>query len=272
MLESEIYLTPNSNNVTVEGSVNGKFLATPLLRINYDKEILAYYEGAEFPQKGVSSLEVMRNVNIVKAIFISIFKVRFSLISIIEAFNYIGCRVLEQYFLKDQHRTAGGKELDSILSNFIFSLTSNRIVADRFSKIFSHLIEYDNAYRLRFIDLGSETSKEKLLENPRNEIKRILELLTEREVLFGKDVSNKFRYVSIVLRFVLLIPKFKRAFKYAITRSNWENMVYDNIDRYWACLRTDYDFMGMSSLARKVLLERNGFSLPIQKEYETRRN
>lgn len=268
MQESDIYINTKANNVATEGSVNGKIFATPLLRVNYDREILAYYEGAEFPQKGLSKNEVMYNVNIVKALFIGVFKIRFSIVSVIDAFTYVGNRVLEHYFLKDQYRTAGTKELDMIVSDFIFTLTSNRSVASRFSKLFSHLIEYDNAYRLRLIDLASETTKEKLLKKPIREIKRLMKILAEREVLLGESVVSKFRWVTNVLVVMLLIPKFRKAFKYAIHMADWEKMCWDNIDRYWACLRTDYNFMGMTSEERMDLLKKNGYSLPVQNEYK----
>ncbi len=267
-MNPDIYLDSKANNVAIEGSVNRKVMVTPLLRISYDDGIFAYYEGAEFPQKGVSPVEVMTSVNLIKAFFMGFFRIRFSIVSVLQAFTFFGNRIMAQYFLKDEYRTAGTRELDRIVCDFAFSLTSNRDIASQFARLFSHLIEYDNAYRLRFIDIASETTKEKLLKNPRKEIKRLFGLLVEREVYLGESIVMKFRWITKFLLFILLIPRFRKAFKFAIGRSHWDRMCWDNIDKYWACLRTDYNFMGMTYKSRMKLLESIGYSLPVQKEMQ----
>jgi hypothetical protein len=261
----DIYLTPEVNNPVLE-TPDSIVRVTPLIRVNYDRGIFAYYEGAEYPQKGMTPVEVMRSINIVKAIVSGVLSFRFNLLSLLMAFNRIGNKAIEQYLLKDEYRTAGTLELCRIVYDFIFSLTSNDTVALHFSRIFSHLIEYDNAYRLRFLDLGSETTKEKLLKNPRKEMKRLVKLLTEREVFLGKDVSDKFNKVVSILSWLLFIPKYRKAFKYAIHMADWEKMTFDNTDRYWACLRTDYDFFGLSYDERMKMIKDNGYSIPVQKE------
>lgn len=261
----EIYLTPEANNTALE-TPDTTITVTPLQRVKYDRGIFAYYEGAEYPQKGLSSVEVMKAINIVKSIIAGILSVRFNLISILRAFNRVGNKVIEQYLLKDEYRTAGTLELGRITYDFIFSLTSNDTVALHFSRIFSHLIEYDNAYRLRFLDLGTATSKEKLLKNPRKEMKRLVSLLSKREVFLGDDVTRKFKMVVNVLSLLLFIPKYRKAFKYAIHMADWEKMTFDNIDRYWAYLRTDYDFEGLSYVTRMRILEDYGYSIPVQNQ------
>jgi hypothetical protein len=261
----DIYLTPDANNTALE-TPDSIVRATPLLRVNYDRGIFAYYEGAEYPQKGVSSIEVMKAINIVKAIIAGVLSFRFTLLSLLMAFNRIGNKVIEQYLLKDEYRTAGTLELGRIMYDFIFSLTSNHTVALHFSNICSHLIEYDNAYRLRLLDLGSETTKERLLKNPRKEMKRLVKLLSDREVLLGEDVARKFRTAVNILSWLLFIPKYRKAFKHAIHMADWEKMTFDNIDKYWACLRTDYDFFGKPAYLRMLMLENEGYSIPVQKE------
>jgi hypothetical protein len=141
----DIYLETTANKPYKENQdLTGKIKVSKITHINYDNEILTYYEGAEFPMKGYPTQGAIIAVNIAKAIFIQVFKIRLSLVSILQVFNYIGNRVLEQYFLKDKHRTANTLELDSIVFSFVFSLTSNRLVASQFSRIFSHLIEFDS--------------------------------------------------------------------------------------------------------------------------------
>lgn len=261
----EIYLTPEANNTALE-TPDTTIKVTPLQRVKYDRGIFAYYEGAEFPQKGVSSVEVMKAINIVKAMITGILSIRFNLVSVLSAFNRVGNKVIEQYLLKDEYRTAGTLELCRIIYDFIFSLTSNVTVALHFSRIFSHLIEYDNAYRLRVLDLGTATSKEKLLKSPRKELKRLVKVLSDREIFLGEDVTRKFRATANILSLLLYIPKYKKAFKYAIYMADWEKMTFDNVDRYWAYLRTDYNFDGLSHYTRMRILEDKGFSLPVQNE------
>jgi hypothetical protein len=262
----EIYEKPNRNIVSLEKSSDGKRLVTSLLRVNFDGEVLSYYEGAEFPQRGFPTDQVLFTANILKAVFIGLLKIRPSITSFVEAFNYIGDKTVRQFLVKEQYRSAGMIELKDILSNFIFSLTSNRSISGRFGQILSHLIENDNAYRLRLVDIASETSKEKLLKSPRKEIKRLFKIISEREIFLGESIIQKFRHVKNLLCLLILIPKFRRAFKYAISQSNWSNLQYDNIDRYWAYLRTDYNFMGKTYEERMDIIKQNNFSLPIQKE------
>lgn len=262
---NDIYITPKSNNPVLE-TPDDVIRCTPLQRVNYDRGIFAYYEGAEYPQKGLTDSEVMKSVNFLKAMVIGIMSIRFSLVSIISAFNRIGNKVIEQYLLKDEYRTAGTLELDRVTYDFLFRATSNSVIASHFSKIFSHLIEYDNAYRLRLLDLGTATSKEKLLKKPIIEIRRLVKLLAKREVFLGEDVTRKFRWIANILSVMLLIPKYRKAFKYAIHMADWEKMTFDNIDRYWAYLRTDYDFDGLSHYTRSRILEDKGYSIPIQNE------
>lgn len=261
----EIYLIPEANNPVLE-TPDGIIRSTPLQRVKYDNGIFAYYEGAEFPQKGLTDGDTMKAINIVKAIVSGVLSIRFNLASVLRAFNRIGNKVIEQYFLKDEYRTAGTLELDRIIYDFIFSLTSKEDIARHFSKIFSHLIEYDNAYRLRILDLGTETSKEKLLKNPRKELKRLVKVMSEREIFLGDEVTKKFRTMANILSLLLYIPKYRKAFKYAIHMADWEKMTFDNTDRYWAYLRTDYNFDGLSHFTRSRILADQGYSLPVQNE------
>lgn len=261
----EIYLIPEANNPVLE-TPDRIIRSTPLQRVKYYNGIFAYYEGAEYPQKGLTDGDTMKAINIVKAIVSGILSIRCNLVSILRAFNRIGNKVIEQYFLKDEYRTAGTLELDRIIYDFICSLTSKDDIARHFSKIFSHLIEYDNAYRLRLLDLGTATSKDKLLRNPHKELKRLVKVMSEREIFLGEDVTRKFRAMANIVSLLLYIPKYRKAFRYAIHMADWEKMTFDNTDRYWAYLRTDYNFDGLSYEQRMKILKNAGYSLPVQKE------
>lgn len=252
--------------IFTEGSkANKTTLVSNITNISFHDGIYVEYEGASYPQKGIATPEILYNVNIMKAVFMSVFRLRPNINSLITEFNHLGIRIISQFFLKDEYMTAGGFELKKLTGNFIKPFVLNGRCAEQFGTIISHLVEYDNAYRLRLVDIASETSKELLLRNPRKEIKRLLGIIYDREIQF-EDVKKKFKYIGFVLRLVLLTPRFKKAFKNAVRESDFSKMQYDNIDRYWACLRTDYNFMGMSYNDRKELLKTNGLVEPIQKE------
>lgn len=254
--------------ILTEGSkMKSTTTVSNITNISFHDGIFVEYEGASYPQKGITTPETLYNVNIMKAVFMSVFMLRPNINSLITGFNRIGNRVLSQFFLRNQYRTAGALELSNIIFNFTKPFVLKERFADQFATIISHIIEYDNAYRLRVIDIASETTKEALVDNPRKEIKRLLGIIYDREIMFD-DVKTKFKSISFILRLFLLIPRFKKAFKNAIEKSNWERMKYDNIDRYWACLRTDYNFMGMSYEERIKFLKANGLVEPIQREIE----
>jgi hypothetical protein len=259
-----IYLHEKDKEATIAG-LSPKSKVSIVDYVSYENEIRTYYKGAEYPMKGLIRSEVMWSIDIVKALFIEVFKLRPNVVSILSSFNRIGNKIMGVYLLKDEYRMSGMKELDDIIYNFLFSYTSNDSISRQFSRIFSHLIEYDNAYRLRFVDIMSETDKAKLYKNPRKELKRLLLLMCSREVEHIQ-LKSKYKAVIFVLRAFLLLPKAKRAFRYAIEKSNIERMQYDDVDRYWACLRTDHNYMGLSSVERMKLLEDNGLSIPLQIE------
>jgi hypothetical protein len=165
---------------------------------------------------------------------------------------------LSQYFLKDEYRSVQMLELCKGLYHFAFSLTSNDVIASQFSKIVSHIIEYDNAYRLRFVDIASEIRVADLIKSPRKEIKRLLDIMIVRD----NAIRNKLQSIQQALFFILALPKIKKALAYSVSRINVDALKYDDIDKYWACLRQDYLFMGLSYEDRQSLIHNMGYSVP----------
>ena len=227
-------------------------------KVVFDKGIFVYYQGAEYPQKGLSSPEIISSINIIKASIIELLKIRFNYISFFSAFDRIGMKILGQYFLKNEYRSVQMLELCRGLYHFAFYLTANDFLASQFSKIVSHIIEYDNAYRLRFIDIASEINKDSLIKSPKKEVFRLLSVAMIRD----RAIRNKLQAIKRALYLVLSIPSIKKAIVYAVKNIDVNNMKYDNIDKYWACLRTDYDFMGLSNEDRRSLIHNAGYSIP----------
>ena len=235
---------------------------TIIERVSFDKGIFVYYRGAEFPMKGLSDRDTIFRIDILKALFIGIFSIRPNINSLLDIFNRIGNKVLDEKLLINDYMTSICQELEKMISIFLISYGVKDDIAHYTARIFAHLIEYDNAYRLRLVDIMSESDREMLIKKPRIEIKRLLSIIISREITHP-SLKKKFKRVIYPLLFVLLIPKVKKSFIKAISSIDLDRMKYDDIDRYWACLRTDYDFFGLSYQARLKLLDDQGFSRPI---------
>lgn len=230
--------------------------------ISLENGLNVFYKGGEYPMKGYVAPEALWSIDIVKSIFIETLKLKPSVVSILSAFNRIGYKCLDLYFLKPEFRMSCMLELQDITYRFIFSYTSNELISRQFSKIFSHLLEYDNAYRLRLIDICSETRAIWLCDSPIKEVARITAIACSREIVHGENLRRKIRAFSWLLRISLLLPKARRAFRYALRHSNFERLQYDNVDKYWVCLRDDYDYMGMTYTERQQIIKDMGYSQP----------
>ena len=98
---------------------------------------------------------------------------------------------------------------------------------------FNYVIQYDWAFRLRFLDLCNETTTELLTQNPRKEIKRLMALNKERDI---PKVHRKLNKFATIIQLILLYPPLKRKFKEMA-----QNLPKpDESDKYWMRLRTDY--------------------------------
>ncbi len=255
-----------AKNASLDGvSHESTVSACQITHISYDDGIKVYYEGGEYPQKLLTSSEALFATNIMKSIFMEVFKIRPSLHSIVSIFNRLASRTLFPNLLKDEYRAPCTLELNALILNFFISWGLNRTVASDFAQYFSHLFDFDNAYYLRLVDIMSETTASALLARPYREVKRLTALSFSRE-LWKKDM-HKMKYVYRVACLALLIPKVRRALRTALSRTDLSRMQYDNSDRYWACLREDYNFMGLTIDERKSLLASQGYSLPVTRTF-----
>ena len=177
----------------------------------------------------------------------------------INGFNSIAVKVLEAHILKPIHRMKFGLELENVIKIFLSELGVKK--AEMTGNLVSHVIEYDAAYRFRIQDILSETTKEKLIRNPRKEIKRLLRLEMERDYEF---VGNKFKLFATLASLLLIVPSIKKAFRRAIKECNLQYLQLDEGDRYWVLMRKDYNFLGKTYEQRQLLLQ--GQQIPISIE------
>lgn len=250
---------------------------TPVVKLSWDKGIFLYLKGAEYPQKGLTSAEAMWAVNMVKRNFIEAVKT-FSMktflpawllflfyrkktkVAVLEkllgSFNRQSWGIISPFVLKSDYLTPCAQEILWFSYSFLMNMGISADNADRFAVTIAHAVEYDNAYRYRIEDIFSETTKVKLMEDPKGEIKRLLKIMAERD---SANVHAKFRMVVLGMAFMMLF--FKKAFLTAINEIDVRKLALDEADRYWVCLRKDYKFLGKSYEERQEMLK--GKSLPV---------
>jgi hypothetical protein len=182
----------------------------------------------------------------------------------LDAFNRVALKAVSPTLLKDECLTNFSRETKRFIEVFVSKLGLTG--GDQLAIIVSNLIDYDNAYRLRLEDVLSETSKYRLLKNPRKEIRRLVGILKERETLRceikNTNIHYKFKVTAWLFSLALLIPKFNRAFKEAIEQSNFENFQYDEIDMYWVSMRTDFLWLGLTNEERLEFANKKGWKFP----------
>ncbi len=267
------YIPTREGTIMAEGTTSYK-----IDHIDYSNGVQVYVEGAEYPKKGFPTPEAIWSINLVKRTFIEsiklvslpqfwstlicilIFPKKKFLNKLIKSFNRLSFGALKPYILKPQFTTPIAKELESMVSSFLVDIGVEPLEASQCAEVFSHCIEYDTAYRYRLQDILSETSKQALYSNPRKEIKRIVYILSERELT--PSVAPKFKKLAYILNTLLLSPKIKRAFKNAVDNSYFSRLQYDDADRYWCMLREDYLFMGKTFKQRTDLLKLRKYKIP----------
>lgn len=196
-------------------------------RVDYTNGIRVYFKGHPFPHKGMPTEPAVAATNVVKKIIMMMKLPR------ITYFNILAREAFRPYVLRPEFMTPAASELMSVLKCFFRQLGLPEETASHLA----HVVEYDNAYRLRMQDLFSETTKEKLCRAPVREIWRLIEINKKRDYAV---VTNKFRKFAKIATIALLIPPIRTAFKKAILNSDYEKLCLDEGDRYWIKKRLDY--------------------------------
>ena len=244
-------------------------------KVEYQNGIQTFIKGAEYPQKGMAQAETIFFVNISKRILAEGLKLactpsilfglviyhitdKHSISKGIDLYNSILWKIISPYILKKEYMTGHAREMRSFTYNFLKEIGIHEYQAYQFSSIFSHFLEYDNAYRYRLQDLLSETTKEKLYHSPIKEIKRLVALNKKRD---SECVSSKIKAGGILLSLLLCIPKYRNAFKESLINLEFKDLQFDEVDLYWISMRTDYVYLGEEV---EVRAKRNkGKSMPI---------
>lgn len=251
--QEDFYLT---EKVTVEGGIK------------------LYLRGVPWPQKGLTDPHALWALNMAKRYLIEPIKLMtkmpflasslvFCVLTykakvraiqdVLSAYVRIAYGPLEGFILKREYLCPIAQEIQKITNTFLLEIGIDEHTSGRMSKITSHFLEYDNAYRYRVQDLFSETTKEALLKDPVKEMKRLLQIMSLRDD--NIEVKGKFRSLVMILSFALFSRKIKKALINAIKGADIERMGFDGDDEYWVCMRTDYKFFGKEYDERMKMVE-----------------
>lgn len=239
--------------------VGGDFETMPDGRVGLRNPVYLKY-----PEKGFPYPQAVRDNNIVKRMFACFaefftrpalrpFVVLFCLlpyklkIKVIEAwikwFTRSAKLALYPHLIDDIRYTKCVRGIKQFCFKFLQELGIHEHWCEQFTIIFGAVIEYDDSYRIRIQDVVSETTKEKLLANPRKEVLRLANIEYERETK-NKSTGNKFGQVAKLASMILLFPRVKRAFKVAVHWTDLSMIQTDEADRYHTLRFSGYNFQG----------------------------
>jgi len=247
----EIYVNKSGGNQIIDESP----VYWTIDKMTFNDGIKQWVTGAEYPCKGNTPPEALFACNQAKRLFIEGIRVLgvWSLLigwrKLLKAYIDISWKIMSPYILKYEYMTEVGQEIQDITQNFLEQLDVPKDQATQFAQIFSHLIEYDNAYRYRVEDIMSESRQKDFIRNPRKEIKRLMNILSRRD---SPGVADKFVSIAKLLSLTLLVPVIKKTLRSVLEYSNWEKLQADKIDRYWMSMRKDYKFEGLTNEERKA--------------------
>lgn len=234
------------------------------VQVSEDKGIMLHFHGCLHPRKGFPFPEATYAMDTVKAytmslvmsiarkemilpamgFFILPWKKKLAFIqNAISLYTKFGHRVLSPVYLKPQYTTPTTRAVKHIVRTFLENLGIDAGTAIECGKVFSTLIEYDNAYRWRIQDIFSEFEKKEFVDNPGKALKKVMNLVKERD----QQIAHKINAYGNLLRIGLFLSKKVRAaFKEAILTSDFEQLQADEADKYHSLLTEGYNFQGLS--------------------------
>src|SRR5258708_3425339 len=189
---------------------------------------LAHYYGRPMPNKGMAYSIGTETNNIAKRIVIGLIMCFKPTLHPLKNILYQIKRLADYLYLPHYFHTRYyndcSRELFQFTYTFLARLGFGFDLSYGFARIPTHIFEAENSYRFRFEDIAGMTTKAKLLANPRKEIKRIQQIYLQRDSSQGENsVTDKFSTIFKLLRFALLIPQFKKAFKFALVDSDFKS-------------------------------------------------
>lgn len=234
-------------------------------RIEYKEGegIFCHYRGVPYPTKGHVFPEAIYAVCQVKRLVIAAIKmvankdmlfplVGFLITSkkktverIVDAvIDIVDTHILLAYYLKEGYYSAAAVEIQTFFREALKSFGIDEQKSKKFGEIMCMLFQYDNAYYFRFVDIMSETSKEKMLNDFGGEVKRLSKILFERDPNINQQ--QKYKAIGYLAKFIYIVPSFRKAIKAGLEAVNFERWQMDEGDIYHTNLYNDYNYRGLT--------------------------
>ncbi len=225
-----------------------------------EKGINFHYHSRPYPYQGLLYPEAVEANNIMKRVLIGLARMAVppTPTNALTQFGRLADYLYTQHYLHLRYHNTFCRELFEFIYRFLRRLGFDFELSYQTGRRGATLLEYENGYKFRVQDLFTETSKEKLMENPRKELKRLRKIYQQREKYKGEGIEKSFVIVFEALRLLLLIPLVKTAFKFALADSEFKNFQFDKIDKYWADRFDSYDFGGEPYSIRQL---KQGFKI-----------
>ena len=119
----------------------------------------------------------------------------------------------------------------------VFSLEKGEM-REQFGKIVCHFVEYDDAYRYRVQDAIVKLDKLCLAKKPIKELRRLLQLLADREGIIG--MKKKWERLRTLVWFLRFKPKLVKEIQSFLINLNLEELKLDDVDKAHARRKPDY--------------------------------
>jgi hypothetical protein len=160
---------------------------------------------------------------------------------------------LNPYYFTNEFYSQLAFEIKVFVHLFLLGLGVSNETANKFAFVFATLIENDSAYWTRIMDLLSETTKAKVMENPVGEAKRLIEILAKRDN--RKHLVAKFAKFASLLKYGFFF--IRGPFRDALDAVNFEKMQYEELDRQFVKHWVGYDFFGKTIEERLKMYPRD---------------
>ena len=146
----------------------------------------------------------------------------------------------QRLLLKDENWSQVVREIRRVLKGRI---------DDNFLDTLSLILQTDMAYCYRAQDIFGELDKEEFLKNPTKEIKRLMEIFTERDT----GANNVRSAITKLLPFLWLLrffPKIIKTLKEIVREIDLNEVKFDECDRYWVAINKSYKWGFLNSVEK----------------------
>jgi hypothetical protein len=200
-------------------------------KLNYPNFFLRALEGLGTVKKFIFSLTYLSNIVIPRTLNLKRYE------AFLGKFYGLCWWELEEFYLKDDEWSVPVWEIGWMVKQFLQALGFGYGFCLGWSKVVMAILEYDNAYRYRVQDLLGE-----ITHLDRSTLEYALRLYKIREGNLG--AAEKIDQVGKVLKYLLFVPKFKKALEKAQEEIDFNKFKLDINDRYHVSYWRGYDFEG----------------------------